>query len=1314
MSEELDLPLTNRSTGRTTSVQFFTDDTIEVVRIKIGIALGIHHDRLRIYADTEIPAKYYYDDPRAWKSLFLRMSPDGKPIREISKKSYNDSRDVPFPFPEGEITEATWATDVPREFESSFHELRIIGVAEDHSWIFPLDNSTDPVVLPVAADIARPSNRSLFKSIHTLPIRGFTVIPYDETTAVRPVLKDQYVPYLKAGTPASVTENDQSTVKSQTNLVKVLTGLSVDKPKETSILRARWRIPFVETEFGESHRNRFEQIFFGMTLSEKETPYIGFFTSRKEQTRHKFYSKDELNKKPVLDLKVWAHWWTVSKPSRNRPTLVLYRGEGRSHFDRIAVTSTDIVVSSQRPEDSKESLEDMQQSIDKWLRSLDALMPFIAEKDLDRWDIQNAGLQITFDSEIKEADFRRFDCLRTIFEISDKKSLSFRFLRSNGTDLGLTPTELSVMQLIREDPGTDVGDLEDVLNLNRAEAERVYAAIQAKLDEDPSILTKASASLPSFRFSSKSVLVVSAEDVDRIIKYISILRHILTHPNESDLDSVCPKRVEIVEAVAAVPEVFQAADEGAADLGDLLDDLLGDLSDLAPAAAAAAPPVQEAAPAPAKKEKEKVKVKGGESDTLYGYLGGRLQEFDPETFTEGSKKCDLKRQPVVMSASELEREGPVSEFNPLETYDDAKILQTENPDGIFLCPEYWCVIDKIPLTETQLVEGKCPVCGGKLREAKSKASIAEYPVLKRDKSFAFPGELKDKSSNGKSIPCCYQRPQKTRVSKLIPVAPNRTEQFYILGETKMGLQPMRFAYIHPETLKALELTDNIYDTIKRDQNRIQAGQSGIFRVGVGRPSETLPTTLGLPPVKPPIENIQATLKCSFFRSWNKPSENPPEDLAKMFSNEVQIAKIIHGIQLAYESKELSVLNELEFVCLSLNCDFFRLIVKPDGSTSVGCMFAGGFLKSMKRAIAVMFHEEDPTTVDYIGFVSRTSSTSDATVITNLFNEGVFPKTIREVLESYRQRACWNTPLPTMKHALTFVTKHGQPLLILDPYGRSQAFIYPGQTIVPFQPESTLVNYPGIGSYSELPEASLPVRELQLRVLKELEKYHKGYEYKEDLADSKGMIREIVIAAGIRIPVQPFAKQDAGKTAEIVETVRKGRERKLAFGEPNKEDIKHANNIRYESEVFEFLLFQISKNLNDYPDFKDALISRNKDSIKDQLNQWMDDAVVFHELEDPPTFVSKIRTPCNVKSKNDCSGMCAWSDNICKVDVKKFNRGAIEKRLLSALISNDKIRAIVLEERSSPFFSTVLYLEMPHELFLSDSDLAEYKNIARSE
>jgi hypothetical protein len=43
------------------------------------------------------------------------------------------------------------------------------------------------------------------------------------------------------------------------------------------------------------------------------------------------------------------------------------------------------------------------------------------------------------------------------------------------------------------------------------------------------------------------------------------------------------------------------------------------------------------------------------------------------------------------------------------------------------------------------------------------------------------------------------------------------------------------------------------------------------------------------------------------------------------------------------------------------------------------------------------------------------------------------------------------------------------------------------------------------------------------------------------------------------------------------------------------------------------------------------------------------------------------------------------------------KGEVLRRIARALRENDKQRALVLDERMSPFFATILYLELPHEL-----------------
>jgi len=68
-----------------------------------------------------------------------------------------------------------------------------------------------------------------------------------------------------------------------------------------------------------------------------------------------------------------------------------------------------------------------------------------------------------------------------------------------------------------------------------------------------------------------------------------------------------------------------------------------------------------------------------------------------------------------------------------------------------------------------------------------------------------------------------------------------------------------------------------------------------------------------------------------------------------------------------------------------------------------------------------------------------------------------------------------------------------------------------------------------------------------------------------------------------------------------------------------------------------------------------------------------------------------------------SSMCGWYNNSCKIKIKNtmVDKGMMLRRLVKTLKENDKQRSLVLDERLSPFFSTILYLEMPNELITTD-------------
>jgi hypothetical protein len=197
-----------------------------------------------------------------------------------------------------------------------------------------------------------------------------------------------------------------------------------------------------------------------------------------------------------------------------------------------------------------------------------------------------------------------------------------------------------------------------------------------------------------------------------------------------------------------------------------------------------------------------------------------------------------------------------------------------------------------------------------------------------------------------------------------------------------------------------------------------------------------------------------------------------------------------------------------------------------------------------------------------------------------------------------------------------------------------------------------------------------------------------------------------VDSGLRIPVQPL-KAEPRNTEEVIETIRELDETNLVFGPDSEELREKQKGISYSAEIYEFLLFQLTNDIHsDNIDLFNALreVAPKASVVGSLLETWFSETVQFNDIKDPKQFLSKIRKPCDEKCDSD---LCAWDDDACKVQINPtIKKDKIFHRLLTTLTENSKIRAMVLDGRTTPFFSTSLYLELPHELIVSDNDLPD--------
>ena len=1288
------------------SVSFFEDDSIEIVRQQISKSVDVHPDRLFILVILHVKSDYYKKDRRRWESLFERLSYNSEPLEKESFQEYqlvyrSPNTSVAFsPMDKTEWMSIPESLQTLYEPESDFNEYRILGVEEKYSYVLPL-SSTNPHVSHIPATrLPVPQNTSLFSSFYSIKdIKGFVVLPYTDTFESSTLA---YYPLLRANTPSRLTDETINLLTKNSTLLGKILDLKAPEPEVVSIIRTRFYIPWVETDFGSAIRTRFEQILYGLTVS-KKTPYIGLFTSKDQVSRHKFYVEDSNDKKPFLEMPMWNTWWNLTKPSRNKPTLLLYRGKSKHHFDRIAITSVDMVLSTHRPEGNTESLEDLKTQMSEWISTLDGIVPFLDPLDIEveKWELQDMSYVAKYSSKLEDFDLLRFNCISNIFDISDKTKSQFSLLRTDHENDGLSAVEVKILSMMKEGSITSEKVSEE-LSISISDARNLILDVETRLEEEPRLGQKSFRGYPNLRVGPDFVIVSSINELSLSLKYTNLLRYILSNPDSSDIDTICPKRMErVVADTSVVPTTNLEIDSA---LAEEYSDLFGYLEQ--------EEDIKEETISIAESTETTQRISTDQKQgTIYNYFKNRLQQFDPETFdpsgSQYPKKCEQKHQPIILSTSDQRRVSNTS-YDPSTYAKDDQLVKLENPDGTVVCPEYWCMRDQIPLQESQLIiEGdilKCPVCKGKL-QTRSSDDPREFPLVKRETGFVFPGFVDYKSpKNQKPMPCCFK---KSRAKKNEKTEKENEDKYYILGETKSSLKQGRIAFLSKSLVTSLQIKEK-YEGLEGSTRRLQGGMSGFFRVGLGNPSESLASFLKLKTKIPlPRESIDTVLKCSFLRTWKYPGtshlESITNSLKKFPEHSEDLARLISGIDEAYEKKSLSQLEELEYSALALQCDVFRIHM---ATNTLGCMFYVPIVRPRKRGIIILQNNDE---LDILSHATRLSRGFEFNA--NVF-ENPFKKETYVELETLRNESC-KTEIPSYVDALNVMKEIevDDYSIILDPYGRGQGFYVPAKLILPFQSSIIPdVSQSKLSGYKDI--QSLPSYQDTLDLLEKAKKISKGFAYKEDLYNSNQQKVEILLESGLRIPIQPIKIEKQEESSEVIESLNTIGEQKLVFGSPSESLKNSQKEISYFSEVYEFLLFQLTKDLeSDYKQLRLSLqeISPNRTEVEPELQEWFNITIQFIDIKHPSAFITKIRTPCGqFTSESTCSGnLCGWdeSNGKCRIQIKNsLKKETLFHRILSSLLENTKIRSMVLDGRSTPFFSTILYLELPHELIVTDMEL----------
>lgn len=1248
----MELPLE----GTSTILSFFPDDTIETVRQHVALAKGTHPDRLFIQVQVELPSTYYSAHPKRWMDLFFRLSYGKNTITKEALDIYLTHTRKNTGVSAREVKREEWETVDPYlvpifDPSSSFKEWRILGVPEDKSVVLPIP--VKDVTIP-AAYRPIPVRQALFETMHKEEAHEIMAIEIDPQTSTDQI-KQVYFPFFQTTTPNNI-ETLKAPLKASHDQITKILKLKAPKPSNVAILRAKWYIPFISTKFS-APRTRFEQIFYGLTVS-PETPVVSYFTAKTETIRHKFYVEDPKTKRPLIDVAMWKAWMSNTQPQRRLPTLLLYRGTSRGSFDRIAITNKDITVSTWRGKESKESSEELIKSALEWIRSLDAVMPFLIESDIEssRWELNDLSVIASYSKEISEFDLRRFACLRDIFSFQDD---TFRLIRAD-REFDVSSQVLRAYSLLQ---GGETS-LETAMGVSPDEAAALTTRVQELEADEHFNFEKAISGYPTISFAAKEVIIKFVSNLDQVVEYASLLRYILTS-DKAEVDEVCPKSMETVEATAGVaPTTVAVEDEF------VLDDFL--LNEIEEVQAAQPVVTEEVAPT----RDIKVKVKKSGPPGTHSYFNNRVHEFDPDMFdSDYPKKCEKLHQVVVLTEEDQVRIPGAYNYSDAPAEEKIKLEK-----GIAVCPQYWCIRDEIPLSEAQLVmkdDGQhCPVCNGKVRVTE-KEDVREFTVIKRDQAFKFPGwkEPSAKSTSKKRVPCCYK---KAEAQTEVIVPKTQMDEYYVL--TSGTIPGLRIAYLPEGLATKLSVKTNYPKNVPG--NRIEASASDMFRIGMGQPRDTLPILLNDKRAIPTPEHAKdRILQCSFFRSW--------KDLGE---GDTAIERITDGINRAYTNKTLTSIQEIEYVTRILDCRVMRVNVETQ---TMMCGFWSEKTAPSSRTIVLL-------DTDVLGLVKRRTgkvgSKFDYTVDVNKF-----PDATKKALQTLHVQAC-ASDMPTFENAVSeLMAKNiSQYQVILDPFKRVQAVFVPQSVVLPVQPVNMDIPM-GVtvrSGYADISDEELPTSKILGDFLQGAR--HPGFKKKSVLFSADGKYSEFLLECGFHAVFRPEESDDDDTVKEVMKTIRSPHsEEELVNDPPNQADLKLAREISYSSEVFEFLMFSLSKDIqiDDYESLRKSIASPSETLYKD-LSKWLDNQAYWDSVDEPVQFVNKVRTPCGQLLKDTCkkSTLCGWHRDTCKIKVKPIvDKNKILIRITKTLKDNTKQRALVLDGRLSPFFSTVLYLEMPHEL-----------------
>jgi hypothetical protein len=1362
------------------SVSIFPDDTIEVVKQRIGAEFNISPNSMLLIVST----KQRNWNESLWENMFNNLSNNGEVSQTILQNWLSNIVPIHTVGRFDPITKDVWnSRSMPileKIFETAYSEYLQIGFQpEDNKGVYPI-----PLLVPsesycegssvvainsrkIWADMNYETNIILREIDEFLKVpcwklyfpsaRSLVVEPIEEELKIRLKAESDRINKIHKLLNAGPISYEEDRIDSTTEITVM--GRTMEKYVERldkKYSSNKINFGFLRIRFNQYYNKslrpiNIEQLFYALMVSE-DIPIIEYCPNTVQAPIYKMYSK---NKEVFIKPNEFRRWTERISYSRSEPIVLLYfkkkLDDVRSPCIRLGVTADKLYWTIDNT-----GITGLKFYYSEIVYYANVLVEYLSkiivglEIDESSWEITESTTELSVDRSFggrmgMSQTQAVVKCMEDYFygvPGTDDSIPTFIYKRISNFGTKNEGDELILEQI---NSGMSNDDVMKVYSskfpiLDNAERERVYSRIM-ELREGHD---RAFISVVSLKFVDTQTMQISGirskNQMDSIIGFCNSFFLFMFPKSQTEeqkklFEMTCPKPSKIIkgkkkEEAPVVDEfdIFGMLDdmfmdktiEGTKDMSDVKENR--DEKDLVN--------VVEDKDERSEDHPEMI----SQSGSTHKYILRRLEERDKKRFIYKAKTpadrypkiCSQERQPISYTPTEwnmLQSDDVKSKFIKKYLEDSERyVLEDDEMNNKYICPEYFCITDEIPLDEGDLIDKKCPICGGKIipdlpSDKLSKLDFIEYSVLAKNSAAKFPrmNSKTLKKDFHMALPCCYDSykkgDEKRKSSKL--------EQDYILGDDKFPLDQdkKRFGLLPKEAEDFLGVSSvGIFGTGL--QRIMKVGTKALLRMS--RPNPVVMNTVKeLLKEYPSIEEDEfikifaelnnGNLIRIYGDNW---SEDHPEreefnDWASKRGIEVdnkRVFKIWTGERIYKKkiySENLPITHVWDLIQRITGSKLLVLHYNGSGnSISLRCPPIGALFEGDSY---IMFFEKD-------GFYEQIVVGVRERTAFKYLNK-INPENLKDIgfnidlpLSVWSKCRPYSTESPSWYIKPKLISEYfEEDVFIIDPYSRIVSIVDSSNNIFPYYPTSVPAYNSNSIQYGYEYE-TLPEVMTEYTALMNGEDFQKPHSWILIDREPK-MIVAIETVSMLRVPVKPtpMSKSIPSLNEILLDSYNMNEDMILAFPDKPK-SVDVLEKVKRDDQIRDWVLYQFSEYLRVNAKFRDIMEKTEKvtKSVKDMIGMWIMENISPVGSSDPT--IPKLKNVCSSLSENNCSGACVFDKGTCKISTRgtDLTQMDILEWILYSVFEDPKKRYLILNGEY-PKVSSMLYWEMENEVIFSKLD-----------